>query len=359
LAGEVLAGGSRPGSGWGVSHEPQQNRRSVYMFVKRTLSSPWLDLFDYTNLTQPIAERSITTVAPQALILLNDDFMLKQAQALAARIGRESGEDMVSQLVRAFELAVQRKPTEHEQHVLQQFVARQTAEARPLKNRVTFRPDVPLALHEGYLRQLQPQDCLRGPQVGWSYLKGRWGGGYEGIVNQNLDFGPAALWDGVSFSDGMVTTQLVLGRSTEFASVVVRGVPDADFLNGLEVRLIPASDTVEVAKLRGERAVLGQTSVPLATGDSIQLRISAHREKITVWVDDLNVAALEVSDPEPTTAAGRVAFRAWGAPLAVDQLSVDTADGQIELQQPDEADTAGLVAACLLILNLNEVIYVD
>lgn len=359
LAGEVLAGGSRPGAGWGVSNELQQNRRSVYMFVKRTLSSPWLDLFDYNNLTQPIAERSITTVAPQALMLLNDDFMLKQAEALAARVRRESRDDLARQLARALELAVQRKPTEHEQHLLQQFVTRQTTEARQLKNRVTLRPDVPLALHEGFLRQLQPQDCMRGPQVGWSYLKGRWGGGYEGIVNQNLDFGPAAMWDGVSFSDGMVTTRLVLGRSTEFASVVVRGIPDGDFLNGLEVRLIPASNTIEVSKLRGERVLLGQTSVPLATGESIQLRISAQREKIKVWVNDLNVAALEVIDPEPPTAAGRVGFRTWGAPLAVDYLSVDTAAGQIELEQPDEADTAGLVAACLLILNLNEVIYVD
>lgn len=359
LAGEVLAGSSRPGSGWGVSPEQQRNRRSVYMFVKRTLSSPWLDLFDYNNLTQPIAERSVTTVAPQALMLLNDDFMLRQARALADRVRLESGDDRAAQLTRAFELAVQRKPTESEQQVLQQFLSRQTAESRRLKDRVTLRPDVPLALHTGYLQQLEPRDCLVGPAVGWTYLKGRWEGGYEGIVNQNLDFGPAAMWDGALLCDGSVTTQLVLGRSTEFAALMVRSVPDGDFLNGLEIRLLPASDTVEVAKLRGNRQLLGQSSVPLATGTPIQLRVSTEREKIKVWVNESNVAALEVIDPEPVGEPGRIAFRVWGAPLAVDQLSVETTVGRSELEQPDESAGAGMVAACLLILNLNEVIYVD
>lgn len=359
LAGEVLAGGSRPGSGWGMSDESQQNRRSVYMFVKRTMSSPWLDLFDYTNLTQPIAERPITTVAPQALMLLNDDFMLQQAEGLAQRATQEAEVGSMSPIERAFELAVQRRPTEFELQVLQQFLARQTAAARELQNRATFTPDVPLALHTGFLGQLQPHDCLRGPRLGWMYLKGRWEGAYEGIVNQNLDFGPAALWDGASFSDGIITTELTLGRSTEFAAVVVRGIPEGDFLNGLEVRLIPATDTLEVATLRGERTVLGKTSVPLETGKSISLRISVQQNKIAVWAGDLNATALEVTDPEPHREKGRVAFRVWGAPLAVDRLSVDTANGQVEYEQPDEAATAGLEAACLLILNLNEVIYVD
>lgn len=359
LAGEVLSGSSRPGSGWGVSDEQQQNRRSVYMFVKRTLSSPWLDLFDYNNLTQPIAERSVTTVAPQALMLLNDDFMLRQASALAARVRQESGDNLELQLARAFELAVQRAPTDSEQTALQQFALRQKTAAQHLKNRVTLRPDVPLALHEGYLRQLQPRDCLLGPPAGWSYLKGRWEGGYEGIVNQNLDFGPAAIWEGATLGDGSVTTQLVLGRSTEFASLVMRGIPDGDSLNGLEIRLIPASDRLEVAKLQGQRQLLGHSSIPLATGEPIQLRVSIEREKIRVWVDETNVAALEVIDPEPRVEPGRIGFRVWGAPLAVDQLVVETTTGRVELEQPDASATAGLVAACLLILNLNEVIYVD
>ncbi|MBL8890386.1 MAG: PSD1 domain-containing protein [Planctomycetaceae bacterium] len=359
LAGEVLAGGSRPGSGWGVSDERQQDRRSVYMFVKRTMSSPWLDLFDYTNLTQPIAERPHTTVAPQALMLLNDDFMLQQAESLAKRAWLDSAADKATAVERAFELAVQRRPNETESEILRQFLARQTTAALELRNRATFTPNVPLALHAGFLGQLQPQDCLRGPRTGWSYLKGRWEGAYEGIVNQNLDFGPAALWNEVSFTDGTVTTELTMGHSTEFAAVVVGGIPDGDFLNGLEIRLLPASDTLEIASLRGVRTVLGRTTIPLETGLSTPLRISVQANKIAVAVNDLNVTVLEVTDPAARPDAGRVAFRVWGAPLAVDRLQIETATGRVEYEQADDAENAGLVAACLLILNLNEVIYVD
>jgi hypothetical protein len=53
-------------------------------------------------------------VAPQALMLLNDDFVQQVADRFAARLLREAGTDENKQVQRAFLLAVQRPPTRRE-----------------------------------------------------------------------------------------------------------------------------------------------------------------------------------------------------------------------------------------------------
>src|SRR5439155_15039876 len=50
---EVLAKQSRPGNGWDKSPRDQQPRRSVYIFVKRTLGVPLLESFDSASPDTP------------------------------------------------------------------------------------------------------------------------------------------------------------------------------------------------------------------------------------------------------------------------------------------------------------------
>jgi hypothetical protein len=91
LSGEVLAGQSRPGLDWELSSADELSRRSLYAYVRRTMTVPMLDTFDYSNTTSPLSERPVTTVAPQALLLLNDTFMREQAAAFADRLEKELG----------------------------------------------------------------------------------------------------------------------------------------------------------------------------------------------------------------------------------------------------------------------------
>jgi hypothetical protein len=102
------------GKGWADSPVEEQNRRSVYLVVKRALKVPLLECLDFANSSSPVAVRPSTTTAPQALMLLNDAFVQTQAAALAARIVREAGEQAERQVVRAFELVLQRAPTKAE-----------------------------------------------------------------------------------------------------------------------------------------------------------------------------------------------------------------------------------------------------
>src|SRR5262249_30079755 len=89
---EVLATQSKPGDGWDTNIPgKEQSRRSVYIFVKRTLGVPLLDVFDFASPDSSQAKRSVTTIAPQALILLNSAFVHDQATAFADRLLKEGG----------------------------------------------------------------------------------------------------------------------------------------------------------------------------------------------------------------------------------------------------------------------------
>ena len=47
---------------------------------------PFLETFDYANTAESVGTRPVTTVAPQALLLLNSEFANEDAAALAARV---------------------------------------------------------------------------------------------------------------------------------------------------------------------------------------------------------------------------------------------------------------------------------
>ena len=71
---------------WPVSLDPaEHNRRSVYLYVKRSFPYPMFTTFDAPDTSTSCARRSVTTVAPQALTLLNSGFVREQARALAGR----------------------------------------------------------------------------------------------------------------------------------------------------------------------------------------------------------------------------------------------------------------------------------
>lgn len=107
----VLDGQSRPGDGWTASPAVKATRRSIYIFVKRSLMVPEMELLDSPNGATSCEQRPNSTVAPQALTLFNGRFMNEQAERMAARIIRDVGPIRKSQVDRAFELVFCRKPT--------------------------------------------------------------------------------------------------------------------------------------------------------------------------------------------------------------------------------------------------------
>ncbi|MEI7921241.1 MAG: PSD1 and planctomycete cytochrome C domain-containing protein [Planctomycetota bacterium] len=113
--------------GWPESSPEEQNRRSIYIFVKRALVPPILEVFDCPTTTVPIGTRAITTVAPQALMLLNDTFIRKQAAILAARLQSESGNQLDHQIQRGFEIVLQRQPSSIEARIATNYIRQQSS----------------------------------------------------------------------------------------------------------------------------------------------------------------------------------------------------------------------------------------
>jgi mono/diheme cytochrome c family protein len=111
---EVLAGQSMPGHGWGKSSVEDQNRRSVYVHVKRSLVLPILETFDLAETDRSTPVRFVTTQPTQALGMLNGSFMNRQAKLFAERLRREAGPDSSKQVEHALKLATGRKPSDKE-----------------------------------------------------------------------------------------------------------------------------------------------------------------------------------------------------------------------------------------------------
>jgi mono/diheme cytochrome c family protein len=114
ISAEVLAGQSRPGSGWGPSTPEEQARRSVYVHVKRTLTVPILGAFDAADPDASCPVRFTTTQPTQALGMLNGEFLNGQAKIFADDLRKKAGDDPAAQVRLALRRATQREPTAKE-----------------------------------------------------------------------------------------------------------------------------------------------------------------------------------------------------------------------------------------------------
>src|SRR5262249_11237227 len=103
---------------------PGSYRRSVYRFVFRTLPDPFLDALDCPDASQFAPVRSNSVTAQQALALLNDRFMVRQAEHFAARLRAEAGPEVGRQVRRAYLLALGREPGSREAALLARHAQR-------------------------------------------------------------------------------------------------------------------------------------------------------------------------------------------------------------------------------------------
>jgi hypothetical protein len=107
---------------WKPSPESETARRSIYAFVKRGLVVPMFEVLDLCDTVHSSPQRTVTTVAPQALTLFNGAFVNDQARHLAARLKREAGDDPPEQIELAYQLALCRPPTQAESTALLEFL---------------------------------------------------------------------------------------------------------------------------------------------------------------------------------------------------------------------------------------------
>ena len=108
---------------------PEQWRRSIYIYVKRQLLMPSMELFDAPTTTDSCALRLQSTVPTQALVLMNDDFVEDQAHYLAERATNEAGSDRSKAIARLFMITSAHAPSGSRLQQALDFVKQREAES--------------------------------------------------------------------------------------------------------------------------------------------------------------------------------------------------------------------------------------
>ncbi|HLV78685.1 MAG TPA: DUF1553 domain-containing protein, partial [Chthonomonadaceae bacterium] len=105
-------------------------RRSIYFFIKRSHLIPILTVFDAPNALQSLPARQTTTIAPQALLLMNSPYVRDYARHFAVRIAPTAGESNEAAIRSGYLLALSRPPTPKELAASLAFLAQQAASYR-------------------------------------------------------------------------------------------------------------------------------------------------------------------------------------------------------------------------------------
>ncbi|MBX3179928.1 MAG: DUF1549 domain-containing protein [Candidatus Hydrogenedentes bacterium] len=100
--------------------DPAGYRRSIYRFVVRSVPDPFMTSMDCADPSQSVPVRNETLTAIQALALLNNAAIVRQAAIFADRLAADA-DTVPAQLGRAFQLALNRAPSDSELEVLSPY----------------------------------------------------------------------------------------------------------------------------------------------------------------------------------------------------------------------------------------------
>ncbi|MBY0507894.1 MAG: DUF1549 and DUF1553 domain-containing protein [Bryobacteraceae bacterium] len=106
---------------WAVTPDAaEHNRRSIYLFQKRNMRMPFMEVFDAPDTLLSCARRESSTHAPQALELLNGPVTRQASVALAERLEKLAP---AQRILQAFEAVFGRPPVAKERAAAEKFLA--------------------------------------------------------------------------------------------------------------------------------------------------------------------------------------------------------------------------------------------
>jgi hypothetical protein len=102
-------------------HDPATWRRTIYRVVVRSVPNPFLDALDCADPNVNVPVRNTTLTALQALAMMNNPLMVKQAEFFAERLKGQSNEPGL-QIDQAYRLALGRLPSASERGEMLAYV---------------------------------------------------------------------------------------------------------------------------------------------------------------------------------------------------------------------------------------------
>jgi hypothetical protein len=116
---------------WPEDPDPVEHlRRSLYLFRKRNVRYPLFDAFDAPDTQSACPRRATSTHALQALVLLNSEFAIGRAKALAGRVLRDGGRQNDDRIKSVYKLVLAREPRSSEVERARSFVKAQAERIR-------------------------------------------------------------------------------------------------------------------------------------------------------------------------------------------------------------------------------------
>lgn len=111
---------------WRVSKDVHDhNRRSLYVFTRRSVPYSMLEVFDPANPQLVHSKRDVTTTPLQALTLFNNSTVFSWSQALAGRVINEAGDNEAAQVDRLYQILFSRNADKAEKAALRDFINKQ------------------------------------------------------------------------------------------------------------------------------------------------------------------------------------------------------------------------------------------
>jgi len=107
------------------SLDQKSNRRSIYLTVKRGRLIPILQLFDAPDAMQGVGKRNESTVAPQALAMLNSPFIRELSAGFAKQVWPDKKTSLAQAVDSAYRLALARSPDSNEREAMLAFIKTQ------------------------------------------------------------------------------------------------------------------------------------------------------------------------------------------------------------------------------------------
>jgi hypothetical protein len=96
-------------------------RRSVYTAAFRNVRHPLFEVFDFADINQPIGQRTTSTVATQALFLMNNPKVIEQARSAATRVLGETNATP-ERIQLAYRYSLSREPTAKERDLARDYL---------------------------------------------------------------------------------------------------------------------------------------------------------------------------------------------------------------------------------------------
>ncbi len=123
----------KAGTGSDYNYKHTDSRRSVYSPVLRNSLPELFEAFDFADPSLVVGKRSDSTVAPQALFMMNQPWVMEQSQSAAQKLLGEKLADDRARVARAYRLVLGRLPTDGEVALALKFLPAESAASEGTK----------------------------------------------------------------------------------------------------------------------------------------------------------------------------------------------------------------------------------